>query len=139
MRRVRGAVLLVGLPLVLGACGGGEKKADAPPPGPSSAPSVTASAEPPAVVPKSGAPTKPGTLPATKKPGAVVMIDPQGKSYTRPQMVTLAYHLAKNARGHLPPDFCAKSYLEGVKGGGKFPQGKKGYLAACQEGVRKYR
>ncbi|MEV0403386.1 hypothetical protein [Actinoallomurus sp. NPDC050550] len=36
---------------------------------------------------------------------------------------------------HLPSDFCARSYRDAVKGGGKFPAGKGAYMDACQEGV----
>lgn len=67
----------------------------------------------------------------------VIMIDPQGKKYTRKTMVQMAAGMAAVNEGKgLPSDFCAISYSEGVKGGGTFPLGRDAFMEACQEGVR---
>jgi hypothetical protein len=67
----------------------------------------------------------------------VIMIDPSGKKYTRKQMIQMAAGMAAvNEKHGLPSNFCAKSYAEGVKGGGQFPAGRLAFMEACQEGVR---
>jgi hypothetical protein len=99
------------------ASGGGTSTPAAPP-----SPSASPSAEPV----------------ASHKVGdsTVVLIDPNGKKYTRHEMVKksagMVLFFGKN---HLPSDFCARSYRDAVKGGGKFPAGKGAYMDACQEGV----
>jgi hypothetical protein len=67
----------------------------------------------------------------------VIMIDPDGKKYTRKEMVQMAAGMAA-VRGEkgLPSNFCAISYKEGVNDGGKFPAGRLAFIEACQEGVR---
>jgi hypothetical protein len=101
----------------------------------------------------SSAPSSPSTAPSTapspsdtaspestpsKKPevtgGQVIMIDPDGKKYTRKWIIRNAMMMA-GMNGKLPSDFCAKSYAEGVKGGGRFPAGKAAFMDACEEGV----
>jgi hypothetical protein len=62
------------------------------------------------------------------------MIDPDGKKYTRKWVIRNAMMMA-GVSGKLPSNFCAKSYAEGVKGGGKFPAGKLAFMDACEEGV----
>jgi hypothetical protein len=66
----------------------------------------------------------------------VVLIDPSGKKYTHHEMVKKSAGMVLFfGKKRLPSDFCAKSYRDGVQGGGKFPAGKDAYLDACQEGV----
>ncbi|WP_165975474.1 hypothetical protein [Actinomadura rubrisoli] len=98
----------------------------------------------PAPVPSSPAAASPEQSPRrtpTERPkitgSQVVMIDPNGRKYTRKQMVELAAGMAAvyEKRG-LPDDFCSKSYNEGIKGGGRFPAGRLAFLDACREGIR---
>jgi hypothetical protein len=76
----------------------------------------------------------------TKKPkvtgNQVIMIDPDGKRYTRKEMIQMAAGMSAVNGNGLPSDFCTKSYVQGVKGGGTFPAGKAAFMEACQEGVR---
>ncbi|GAA4639693.1 hypothetical protein GCM10023196_102340 [Actinoallomurus vinaceus] len=65
----------------------------------------------------------------------VIMIDPQGKKYTRRTMVQMAAGMAAT-QGNLPSNFCAISYRQGVQEGGRFPAGRQAFMEACQEGVR---
>jgi hypothetical protein len=108
----------------------------------SSAPPATSSA--PSEGTPSAAPTPPAPTSASpqatpsKKPkvsgGQVIMIDPDGKKYTRKWIIRNAMMMA-GMSGNLPSNFCAKSYAEGVKGGGIFPAGKLAFMDACEEGV----
>ena len=106
----------------------------------SSAPPATSSA--PGVGSPSAAPTpstsvSPQATPS-KKPkatgGQVIMIDPDGKKYTRKWIIRNAMMMA-GMSGRLPSNFCARSYAEGVRGGGRFPAGKLAFMDACEEGV----
>jgi hypothetical protein len=104
-----------------------------------------AASSPPAVSSPSATPT-PSTSaspqPTPSAPAAkpkvtgdqVVMIDPDGKKYTRKWIIRNAMMMA-GMNGKLPSNFCAKSYAEGVKGGGRFPAGKPAFMDACEEGV----
>lgn len=77
------------------------------------------------------------TLQRPKVTGSqVIMIDPDGKKYTRRWMVEMAAGMEAIHEHGLPPDFCARSYVDGVKKGGTFPAGKAAFMEACQEGVR---
>jgi hypothetical protein len=82
------------------------------------------------------APSASATPRPTRKPssGQVIMIDPDGKKYTRKWIIRNAMMMA-GMSGGLPKNFCAKSYAEGVKGGGRFPAGKGAFMDACAEGV----
>jgi hypothetical protein len=120
----------------LGAAACNDDAADTAP----SAPPATSSA--PAVDSPSAAPTpsasaSPQSTPS-KKPKVtgdqVIMIDPDGKKYTRKWIIRNAMMMA-GMNGKLPSNFCDKSYAEGVKGGGKFPAGKLAFMDACEEGV----
>jgi len=64
----------------------------------------------------------------------VIMIDPDGKKYTRKWIIRNAMMMA-GMGGKIPSNFCAKSYAAGVKGGGRFPAGKAAFMDACEEGV----
>ncbi|WP_242909514.1 hypothetical protein [Actinomadura terrae] len=134
-----------GLMLGAAACNddGGGKEAKAGPSTPSAAattpsaaaPSTPAPTSPSAAVPS---PTKPVTSPTEPKlptSKTIVMIDPDGKSYTYTKMAQLAAGMRATMKT-APSNFCAKSYLEGVKGGGKFPAGRAAWMAACEEGWR---
>jgi hypothetical protein len=107
----------------------------------SSAPPVTSSApgSPSAAItpPTPSATASPQPTPSTKPKvtgNQVIMIDPDGKKYTRKWIIRNAMMMA-GMSGKLPSNFCAKSYAEGVKGGGKFPAGKLAFMDACEEGV----
>jgi hypothetical protein len=109
-------------------------------------PATTAPATPGAssslTVPTPSMTTSPSAhaLPSLKKPkvtgSQVIMIDPDGKRYTRKWMVQMAAGMAAIHEGRLPSDFCSRSYNDGIKKGGTFPAGKAAFLEACQEGVR---
>ncbi|GAA2446240.1 hypothetical protein GCM10010191_74020 [Actinomadura vinacea] len=67
----------------------------------------------------------------------IIMIDPEGKKYTRKLMVQMAAGMAATMEGQgVPREFCAKSYDQGVQQGGKFPAGRGAFMDACLEGVR---
>jgi hypothetical protein len=106
----------------------------------SSAPPVTSSAPgvgSPSAAPTPSASASPQSTPSEKPKvsgSQVIMIDPDGKKYTRKWIIRNAMMMA-GMSGHLPANFCAKSYAEGVKGGGRFPAGKLAFMAACEEGV----
>jgi len=96
-----------------------------------------------------GAPSTPSASPGVPSTGAtpqsqpprkpkvrnnqVVMIDPDGKTYTRKWIIQNAMGMA--AFGKIPSDFCAKSYAAGVRHRGRFPAGKAAFMDACEEGV----
>ncbi len=91
-----------------------------------------------------GGPTVTVTATPTPSPTArpkisgsqVIMIDPQGKKYTRKWIVQMAAGMAITFGDKgLPSNFCAKSYAEGIKGGGTFPAGKLAFMEACAQGV----
>jgi hypothetical protein len=103
----------------------------------SSAPPATSSApgSPSAAPPSATASPQPTPSAKPKATGdQVIMIDPDGKKYTRKWVIRNAMMMA-GVSGKLPSNFCAKSYAEGVKGGGKFPAGKLAFMDACEEGV----
>ena len=83
----------------------------------------------------------PTGIPAWKGPkpkvtgSQIIMIDPDGKKYTRKTMIQMAAGMAA-VSAKLPENFCTQSYEQGVKEGGKFPAGKLAFLEACREGVR---
>jgi hypothetical protein len=139
-----------GLMLGAAACDddGGGKGAKAGPSTPPAAAATPSAATPSAPAPSTPAPTSPSaavpspTRPVTSPTGpklptsrTIVMIDPDGKSYTYTKMAQLAAGMRATMKT-APPNFCAKSYLEGVKGGGKFPAGRAAWMAACEEGWR---
>ncbi|WUH99491.1 hypothetical protein OHR68_39385 [Spirillospora sp. NBC_00431] len=113
-------------------------------------PSTQASGTPTAGTP---APTTPAaatpTASATPTPRAtpsdpkvtnsrlIVMIDPDGKSYTYTKMAQLAAGMRMTFGDNPPSGFCAESYEKGLSGGGKFPAGRGPYIAACEEGWKK--
>ncbi|GAA2076595.1 hypothetical protein [Actinomadura alba] len=93
--------------------------------------------------PSSGTPS-PSASPSSKPTSdpkvsgsQVIMIDPDGKKYTRTEMIQLAVGMAAvyGEKG-LPANFCSISYKEGVDGGGKFPAGRAAFIEACQLGVK---
>lgn len=99
----------------------------------------TADASDPATVPATPSASAHAT-PTLQRPkvtgSQVIMIDPDGKKYTRKWMVEMAAGMEAIHEHGLPPDFCARSYVDGVKKGGTFPAGKAAFMEACQEGVR---
>lgn len=98
---------------------------------PSAAPAPSATASP--SIP---APPRQGSRPQPTVTGRqIIMIDPDGKRYTRTTMIQMAAGMAA-VSGRLPSDFCSRSYADGVRKGGTFPAGKAAFLEACQEGVR---
>jgi hypothetical protein len=97
---------------------------------PSAAPTPSASASPQSTP---STPSTPSTKPRVTG-NQVIMIDPDGKRYTRKWIIRNAMMMA-GMNGKLPSNFCSRSYAEGVKGGGKFPAGKAGFMDACEEGV----
>jgi hypothetical protein len=104
--------------------------ASSAPPATSSAPGSSSAAPPSATA-------SPQPTPSAKPKATgdqVIMIDPDGKKYTRKWVIRNAMMMA-GMSGKLPSNFCAKSYAEGVKGGGKFPAGKLAFMDACEEGV----
>jgi hypothetical protein len=115
--------------------GGADAASSAPVTSPttSGSPPSTPSATP--GVPSAGAipPSQP-TRKAKVANNRVIMIDPDGKTYTRKWIIQNAMGMAM-VGGKLPSNFCAKSYAEGVKHGGKFPAGKAAFMDACEEGV----
>lgn len=128
--------------LGVAACDDGDGKAAGPAGAPSSAGGgpATATSAPSAPGAPAPVPSRPGT-PSASRPvvrgSQVIMIDPEGKKYTRREMVQLAAGLAATTgKKGLPPDFCDKSYKAGVNGGGKFPAGREAFMEACREGVR---
>lgn len=141
MRNVATLLATASLGIVaLGAAACNDDAADtasSAPPSASPAASAGASSAPPAS-PSPDVPsliTSPQAEP-TKKPKTsgtqVIMIDPDGKKYTRNWIVRNAMMMAGMTG---KSNFCAKSYAEGVKGGGKFPAGKAAFMDACEEGV----
>jgi hypothetical protein len=105
------------------------------PPATSSAPGVGSPSATP--IPSASASASPQSTPS-KKPtvtgNQVIMIDPDGKKYTRKWIIRNAMMMA-GMNGRLPSNFCDRSYAEGVRGGGKFPAGKAAFMDACEEGV----
>ncbi|XVQ09469.1 hypothetical protein ACQP1W_44240 [Spirillospora sp. CA-255316] len=125
----------------------GDDPVTAKPPAPSApsrSPTGQTGATGPAPAASSPTPPSPGaSLPDrfTSEPAVtgsqVVMIDPDGKKYTRKEMVQMAAGMAAAfENGGLPSDFCSMSYSQGVKEGGKFPAGRAAFIEACLEGVR---
>ncbi|MFI0355663.1 hypothetical protein [Actinomadura sp. 9N407] len=110
--------------------------------------SATSASAPTSTAPTSAAPTPSSTPNSSKPPSTpderptvtgsqVIMIDPDGKTYSRKEMVQMAAGMAAAFEGKgLPSDFCAMSYQQGVEEGGKFPAGRAAFMEACQEGVR---
>ena len=134
MRNVATLLATASLGIVsLGAAACNDDAADtasSAPPATSSAPGSPSAAPPSATA-------SPQPMPSTKPKvtgDQVIMIDPDGKKYTRKWIIRNAMMMA-GVSGKLPPNFCAKSYAEGVKGGGKFPAGKLAFMDACEEGV----
>ncbi|MBT2207899.1 hypothetical protein [Actinomadura sp. NEAU-AAG7] len=147
------AIVLAFGGLMLGATAcdddGGDGKGDAKA-GPST---PSAAATPGATAPGAAAPTSPSAAsptaasPTPSTPAAaparprlptsktIVMIDPDGKRYTYTEMAQLAAGMRATMKT-APSNFCAKSYQEGVKGGGRFPAGRGAWMSACEEGWR---
>jgi hypothetical protein len=136
VRNLAALLATVSLGIVsLGAAACNDDAADtaSTPPATSSAPGVGSHSAAP--VPSVSA--SPQSTPSQKPKVAdnqVIMIDPDGKKYTRKWIIRNAMMMA-GMSGKLPSYFCAKSYAEGVKGGGKFPAGKAAFMDACEEGV----
>ncbi|WP_067816068.1 hypothetical protein [Actinomadura kijaniata] len=132
--------------LLLGsaACGGGEDGPKGGPAAPStsaSAPGTAAATAPPTTTATTGtstaSPRPRPTKPEISDSREIVMIDPEGKRYTFRTMVEMAAGMRATMGDDPPPNFCATSYEQGVKEGGKFPAGRRAFMAACQEGWRK--
>jgi hypothetical protein len=85
--------------------------------------------------PPSASPSSKPASPPKPSASQVIMIDPDGKKYTRKRMIQMAAGMATVMGKNLPSDFCARSYKEGVAKGGKFPAGKAAFMEACEEGV----
>ncbi|RAY10934.1 hypothetical protein DPM19_32880 [Actinomadura craniellae] len=119
------------------ACGGDDTSAAPPTATPSAGGSPTGAAPTPAASPPGAGPAS-SPDPRPRVTGSqVIMIDPEGKRYTRKQMVELAAGMAAAFEGRgLPPNFCEVSYQQGVDEGGQFPAGKAAFMEACQEGLR---
>lgn len=117
------------------ACNDDDADTASAPPATSSAPGAGAGSPSAAPIPSASA--SPQSTPY-KKPKVtgdqVIMIDPDGKKYTRKWVIRNAMMMA-GVSGKLPSNFCDKSYSEGVKGGGRFPAGKAAFMDACEEGV----
>ena len=81
-----------------------------------------------------GVSATPQSHPTRRKVSAneVIMIDPDGKKYARRWIIRNAMGMAAVTGGS---NFCAKSYAEVVKAGGKFPAGKQAFMEACKEGA----
>lgn len=147
-KKIAIVLALSGCFLGAAACNG-DGKSDAKG-SPSAAPSVSASGSSAAITPSASAPTTsaPGTVPTspsgTKSPKdpkvptskQIVMIDPEGKRYTYTRMVQLAAGMRATMGKNPPSNFCAQSYREGLKGGGKFPAGRDTFVRACEQGWR---
>jgi hypothetical protein len=142
--------LKIAIPLALGglllaatACDGDDKStakgpsstptASATGPG-TTAPGTTAPAASSTGGTASGAPRATPSDPEISNSRQIVMIDPDGKRYTFREMVQLAAGMRATMGGNAPSGFCATSYQEGVKGGGKFPAGREAFMAACRQG-----
>ena len=140
-KKIAIVLALSGCSLGAAACNGdGKSDAKGSPP---AAPSVTAAGSSAAITPTASAPsTVPTTPSVTKSPKdpkvptskQIVMIDPEGKRYTYTRMVQLAAGMRATMGKNPPSNFCAQSYREGVKGGGKFPAGRDTFIRACQQG-----
>jgi hypothetical protein len=120
----------------LGAAACDDDGADAASSAPVTSPAAGGSASPPATPGVPSTATTPSSKPTQKLKvpnNRVIMIDPDGKTYTRKWIIQNAMGMA--AFGKIPSNFCAKSYAEGVKGGGKFPAGRAAFMDACEEGV----
>ncbi|MFI0486365.1 hypothetical protein [Actinomadura sp. 9N215] len=133
---------LVGLLFGAVACDGdGENTAKGPSsPQASTTPTTPTSAPPASAAPTTSASAAPRATPSDPKitnSRTIVMIDPDGKSYTYTKMAQLAAGMRMTFGDNPPSGFCAKSYQEGLSGGGKFPAGREAYVAACQEGWKK--
>lgn len=114
----------------------GSPARSAPAPAASGGPTSAAPASPGVVSPRVSPSSAPTSRP--KVTGSqVIMIDPSGKKYTRKTMVEMAAGMAAvSGKKRLPADFCARSYEQGVDGGGTFPLGRYAFMEACQEGLR---
>ncbi|GAA1576070.1 hypothetical protein GCM10009678_68470 [Actinomadura kijaniata] len=131
--------------LLLGsaACDGedGPKGGSAVPSTSASASGTAAATAPPATTPGTGAstaaPRPRPTKPEISDSREIVMIDPEGKRHTFRTMVEMAAGMRAAMGDDPPPNFCATSYEQGVREGGKFPAGRRAFMAACQEGWRK--
>lgn len=137
-RSIAIVLALGGLCLGATACEGDEKSKAK---GMSTAPATSAPATttPSASAPTTGtSPTPEATTtdPKINNSRQIVLIDPEGKRYTSRTMAQLAAGMRATMGSKAPPNFCAQSYDEGVKGGGKFPAGRGAFMAACQEGWR---
>lgn len=120
------AVLLVLAFVSLGAAACKDDASDAAASAPPGSPSATSP------VPSASASARPKAT-----ADQVIMIDPQGKKYTRKQTVQMAAGMAAAfKKSGLRSDFCATSYTQGVKDGGRFPAGRLAFMEACQEGAR---
>ncbi|MGH3241370.1 MAG: hypothetical protein ACRDNL_13405 [Spirillospora sp.] len=119
--------------------GDGEKSAKGPS-SPQASTTPTTPAAPPAATPTTSAPATPRAEPSDPKvtnSRTIVMIDPDGKSYTYTKMAQMAAGMRMTFGDNPPSGFCAKSYEKGLSGGGKFPAGRDAFVAACQEGWTK--
>ncbi|NDU76412.1 hypothetical protein GWI34_27845, partial [Actinomadura sp. DSM 109109] len=95
---------------------------------------------PPSAAPATSAPATPratSSKPEIPTNGQIVMIDPEGKRYTFTKMAQLAAAMRAGMGKNPQPGFCEKSYRLGVEGGGSFPAGREGFMAACLDGWRK--
>lgn len=145
--------LKIAIPLALGglllaatACDGDDKSgAKAPASTPAGSTAAPGAAAPGTTVPPaspsasatggaSASPRATSTEPKISGSRQIVMIDPDGKRYTFRTMVQMAAGMRATMGENAPSGFCAKSYQEGVKGGGSFPAGREAFMAACQEG-----
>jgi hypothetical protein len=133
------AILVAAGALVLGAAGCKDDGTTADPPAsPPASPSASGGSADPTPGPVTS--SAPGPTMKPKRPRAagsqIVMIDPDGKKYTRKTMIAMAARMAAVSGDGLPKDFCTRSYREGVRKGGRFPAGEGAFLEACRTGVR---
>ncbi|GAA3965927.1 hypothetical protein GCM10023085_55530 [Actinomadura viridis] len=104
--------------------------------GTANAPATSTAATPPPSPTPTSVPTRRPSPDPTVTGSRVIMIDPEGKKYTRKEMVEMAAGMAAVQDKRLPANFCSMSYQQGVAEGGKFPAGKAAFMEACAEGVR---
>ncbi|MDL4821072.1 hypothetical protein [Actinomadura opuntiae] len=143
----------IAIPLALGAllfgavaCDGDKNTAKGPSSTPAATtpapgtPGATAPATPPSGAPTPGistaTPQSTPTDPKISNSRQIVLIDPDGKRYTFRTMVQMAAGMRATMGEKAPSSFCAQSYEEGLKGGGKFPAGRAAFMDACEEGWR---
>ncbi|MBO2455264.1 hypothetical protein J4573_49840 [Actinomadura barringtoniae] len=142
-KKIAIVLALCGCSLGAAACND-DGKSDAkgtPPPSASTTTSGTTPSAPtataPSTVPSAPSPTKSPKDPKVTQSKQIVLIDPDGKRYTYTLMAQMAAGMRATMGKNPPSNFCAQSYREGLKGGGKYPAGRDAFMRACQEGWTK--